>query len=251
MAAHGPMNLLAYLPSLLLAVLAWRLIQIRAYKPFPWFFSYIVYAIATDAARFLVRNHATLYFRTYWLTEAGHLILITVVLYEVFRRMALAQNRIWWLKLMFPMLILLSVGLTVIHAYNAPTQLANPVIRLIITLDLGIQVLQGLVFVVLMVLVPTVGLGWKQHALGIAGGFGVNATIMFLSTTKFSTFGTEFGFSWQWSAVVAYSIAVLIWLWFFATPDHPAKDAPIGRPITPEDLEEMQRYKEIIKRKPR
>jgi len=243
--------LLAYLPLLLLAVLAWRLIQIQAYKPFPWFFLYVVYAIAAGAGRFFVRNHAIFYFRTYWVTETGYLIISTIVLYEVFRRMGLARSRIWWLRFMFPMLVLLSAGLTTMHWYSSPSQVTDPRIAFIITLELGVQLLQGLVFVVLMILVPTVGLGWKQHALGIAGGFGVNATIMFLTTTKFSAFGTGFDFLWRWSAVVAYSIAVSIWLWFFATPDHPAKNAPIGRPITPEDLEEMQRYKEIIRRKPR
>jgi hypothetical protein len=41
---------------------------------------------------------------------------------------------------------------------------------------------------------------------------------MLLTTTKFSDFGTRFKLLWGWTSIVAYSLAVLIWIWFFSVP---------------------------------
>jgi hypothetical protein len=102
-AAHKDMTtILAYIPLGLLVVLASELIQRRAYKPFPWFSAYVGFAIVAGVARFVVRNHAGLYFHVYWDSEIGYLILSIAALYEVFRAVFRNLQHTWWFPLLFP-----------------------------------------------------------------------------------------------------------------------------------------------------
>jgi hypothetical protein len=77
---------------------------------------------------------------------------------------------------------------------------------------------QVLILVGMVSVAALFGLRWRQYPLGIATGFGLYATITLLSTIKFSDFGTSFKFLWGLSSVVAYPLAVMIWIWFFGVP---------------------------------
>jgi len=50
--------LLRYIPLGLLALLLWALVRRRAYKVYPWFFTYVAFGVAADVARLLARLSA-------------------------------------------------------------------------------------------------------------------------------------------------------------------------------------------------
>jgi hypothetical protein len=242
------MTILAYIPSGLLVVLAWELIQRRAYKPFPWFSAYVGFAIVADSARFLVRNHAGLYFHAYWDSEIGYLILSIAALYEVYRAVFRNLQHTSWFPLLFPASLVASFAVIAIHTLNSPPHFSHPVDAWFITFELGVRVFQGLLFAVLVFCVAVFGLRWRQYAFGISTGFGFYATVGLLTVSKFSDFGTKVRILVGWVLVGAYSVTVLIWIWFFRKPQKPDPPGPeITLVQARKELEEYRRFLQRIR----
>lgn len=239
------MSLLSYIPLLLLVALALELLKRKACAIFPWFFTYIIFAVVAGVLRFLVRNHSDLYFDIYWASEAGYILLSVGVLYEVFRAVFRNLAGSWWFPLIFPSLIFISVVLVVIHTWKFPPQLSDRLSAWIITSELGVRLLQGLLFVVLVICVAVFGLRWRQYAFGISAGFGLYATVVLIATSKISDFGTRFAVIWGWVEVAAYSVTVVIWLWYFRKPQKPDQPNVDDFFLRAKDLE---RYRRVIRR---
>lgn len=211
------MLFLSYLPLWLLALLLWVLLRRRAYRVSPCFFAYAAFGVAASVARFLVHNHPHPYFATYWITEAGYCLLGIVAMYEVLRDVLSDLPRAWWVHLIFPMILVTSIGLSLARTHAVPSRLAG-LLLWIVTGEIAVRSAQVLVFAGLASLVPLVGLRWHQYPFGVAAGFGLYATVMLLASAKFADSGTAFKFWWGVTSLVAYSVAVLIWIWFFWAP---------------------------------
>ena len=239
------MAILAHTPLVLETVLLWLLIRRREYTGFPWFFCYMAFGVIADVARLVVRNNSDLYFAVYWTTEAGYDLLEIAVLYEVFWAVFRNLGRIWWFRLVFPLTITFTITLAIIHSRTHPPQFSTLLRVWIVTSELAVRLLQVSVFALLVGLVSFLGLRWRQHAFGISAGFGIYATVALLATTKFSEFGTGFMFTWGVLLIVAYSIAVLIWIWFFSMPTLTEQICNAEPPLS---LQELERYKQIARR---
>ncbi len=225
-----------YIPLFLLAVLLCLMLRNRAYKVCPWFFAYVVFAVAADITRFLIHNYPRPYFATYWITEAGYDVLGILVMYELIRMVLRNLIRTRWGRLIFPAALLVGVLLSVARAHAAPPQFSG--IRYYIVVgEIAVRCVQVLVFVVTVVIVLIFGLRWRQYPFGIATGFGLYSVIALLMTMKFSDFGTRFTFLLSLTLLVAYSFAVLIWIWFFSAPQKPDPELPA---LTPETWKEYQ-----------
>jgi len=210
------MNLLLWsIPQWLLALLLFLMLRNRAYKVCPWFFSYVAFGVVAEVARFFALNHQRPYFATYWITEAGYCVLGILAMNEVFR--AVLRARIWWTYFIFPAIVIAGIGLSLAHAHAVPPQVRGPLLY-IVTGEIAVRFVQVLIFLGVGALAAFFGLRWRQYPLGIAAGFGLYSTVSLLSTTKFSDFGTRFKLLWGWTSLVAYSLAVLIWIWFFRVP---------------------------------
>jgi len=238
------MNLfLRYIPLGLLALLLFHMLRNRAYKVCPWFFAYVVFGVAAGVARFAARlayNHPGTYFATYWTTEAGYDILGILVMYELIRMVLGSMARRLWGRLMFPVSLVAGVGLSLSRAHAAPPQFSG--IRYYIVVgEIAVRCVQSIIFSLLVAMVPLLRLRWRQYAFGIATGFGGYSVVALLMTTKFSDFGTRFRFLWGWTLIVAYSLAVLIWIWFFSVPQ---KQDP--KPRAP-STEELERYQAMLR----
>jgi hypothetical protein len=219
------MNLLLwYIPLGVLALLLFLMLRSRAYKVCPWFFTYVAFTLAATVVRFAVYSYPHVYYATYWITDAGCCFLGVVVMYEVFR--AVLRARVWWTYLVFPAIVIAGIGLSLAHAYAVPPQVGG-LLLYIVTAEIAVRFVQVLIFLGLGALPSFFGLRWRQYPLGIAAGFGLYATVALLSTIKFSDFGTRFTFLWRVSSLVAYSLAVLIWIWFFRVPQ---KEEPLLDP---------------------
>jgi hypothetical protein len=228
--------LLQYIPLGLLAVLLFLMLRSRAYRVCPWFFAYVAFAVAAGVARFVVHDHPRSYFATYWITEAGYDVLGILVMYELLRMVLRNLARRWWGRLIFPASLFAGIGLSLARAHAAPPQFSG-LLYYIVVGEIAVRCVQSIIFTGLVAIVPILRLRWRQYPLGIATGFGGYSLVALLMTTKFSDFGTRFKFLWGWSLIVAYSLAVLTWIWFFSVPQKPDPELPAP---TPEELERYQ-----------
>jgi|SRR5712671_1368192 len=238
------MNIVEFIPSCLLVVLLALLVRRRVYKALPYFFAYAAFAVGADIARFVTHSHRHLYYLTYWITEACYDFLGILVMYEVLHAVLGNLTRAWWARLIFPMVLVAGIGMSLARASAVPSRLSGPEFYIVIG-EIAVRFVQVFVFAGLVTLVPVLGLRWRQYPFGVATGFGLYATIMLLTTTKFSDFGTRFKLLWGWTSLVAYSVAVLIWIWFFSVPQK--LETPIAEisALSPGDLKQ---YKDALRR---
>jgi hypothetical protein len=236
--------LLRYIPLILLAVLFRILLKRRAYKFAPYFFAYVTFGVAAGLVRFIVHDRPGIYFETYWITEAGYDILGILVMYEVVHLTAGTLVRARASQLILFTLLIIGIALSLVHSHSVPPKVDG--IRLYIVLaEIAVRFVQVLVFAGLATLVPLIGLRWRQYPFGVATGFGLYATVMLLTTIKFSDFGTRFKLLWGWTSLVAYSLAVLIWIWFFSVPQKIENPVPELSAPSPGDL---KKYKDALRR---
>jgi hypothetical protein len=243
------MNLfLRYIPLGLLTWLLWVLVRRRAYLLCPWFFAYSAFGVAAGVARFVAHNGlgASYYYLTYWTTEAGYDILGILVMYEAFRSALGTLTRIRRTHFVFIFAGVLIFGLCMALARTrTTTPHIDTIPSYILTGEIAVRFVQVVVFAGLVTLVLVLGLRWRQYSFGIATGFGLYATVMLLTTTKFSDFGTRFKLLWAWTSLVAYSVAVLIWIWFFSVPQKIESSSSTLSAPSPGDLKQ---YKDALRR---
>jgi hypothetical protein len=227
------------------AALLYVLVRKQSFRTFPWFFAYTLFTVTAGISRFLVRNDHSTYFGVYWTTQAASSLLGIAVMYEVFRSVFRNFSRLWWFPPIFPLTVLLCLALTIWRSLSVSSGFQGGVVAWIIGAELGLRLLQVAMFALLVTLVLLFGLRWRQQAFGICAGYGLHASVALLTTTKFYEFGTRFKFMWGLVSVITYSMAVLIWLWYFSVPsktEAPRADQP------PVSAQEMGRYKEIVRR---
>ena len=228
--------LLWYIPSGLLALLLFLMLRNRAYNVCPCFFAYVAFGVGADVARFVTEGHPRAYFAIYWIAEAGYCLLGILAMYELLRLVLQNLARRWWARLILPVALVVGVGLSLAHAHAAPTQFSG--LRYYIFVgEIAVRLVQALIFIGLLAAVLILGLRWRQYPLGIATGFGGYSLVALLMRLKFYDFGTKFRFMFSLTSVVAYSLAVLTWIWFFSVPQKPDPELPAP---TPEELERYQ-----------
>ena len=237
--------LLRYLPLGLLVLLLLVLLRRRAYKMCPCFFVYVAFGVGADVARFAVHDRPHPYYATYWITEAGYDLLGIIVMYEVLRMVLGNLTLAWWSRLILPAFAASGVGLSLVRAHAVPTQFGHGIAFYIFVGEIAVRFVQVFVFAGLVTFVPVLGLRWRQYSFGVATGFGLYATVALLINLKLSDFGTRFTFLWSVTSVVAYSVAVLIWIWFFSVPQKAKTSSPELSAPSPGDLKQ---YKDALRR---
>ena len=204
--------LLWYIPSGLLALLLFLMLRNRAHKVCPWFFIYVAFGVGATVARFAARSSPGIYYATYWITEAGYCLLGILSMYEVFRVIIRYLAPRWWTHLIFPGVVIAGTSLSLARAHVVPPQVNGRLYYIVIG-EIAVRFVQ--VLAVLLTLIPLFGIRRHRYALGIAAGFGLYSAVELLNMMKFADLGMRFKFWWDVISVGAYSLAVLIWIWFF------------------------------------
>jgi hypothetical protein len=233
-----------FVPLGLLILLLGLMIRKRTYKVCPWFCAYVAFAVAADLARFVALGYQRPYRLTYWITEAGYDLLGILVMYEILRAVIGNLVRARWRNLLFLAALVAGLGASILRVHDIPSRLGG-ILFYIAMGEVAVRFIQVFVFAGLVTLVPLLGLRWRQYSFGVATGFGLYATVMLLTTVKFSDFGTRFKLLWGWTSLVAYSLAVLIWIWFFSVPQKMETPSPELSAPSPGDLKE---YKDALRR---
>ena len=213
--------LLWYIPSGLLALLLFLMLRNRAYKVCPWFFIYVAFGVGATVARFAARSSPGTYYATYWITEAGYCLLGILSMYEVFRVIIRYLAPRWWTHLIFPGVVIAGTSLSLARAHVVPPQVNGRLYYIVIG-EIAVRFVQ--VLAVLLTVVPLFGVRRHRYALGVAAGFGFYSAVELLNMMKFADVGMRFKFWWDVISVGAYSLAVLIWIWFFRVPQ---EDEPL------------------------
>jgi len=240
------MYIFEFIPSFLLVVLLILLVRRRVYAELPYFFSYISFAVCADIARFLTHANTSAYYGTYWFTAAGYDVLGVLVLNEILRTVLRPLIRVWKTRLIFIALLGIGIALSFARSQAAPVQFTRRLAFFIVVGEVAVRFVQVLIFAGLATLVPLLGLRWRQYPFGVAAGFGLYATVALLITTKLSDFGTRFIFLWGVTSLVAYSVAVLIWIWFFSVPQK--TETPASTLSAPSPGELLKEYKDALRR---
>jgi hypothetical protein len=234
----------ATLPLLvvLLGLMFWR----HSVRFFPWFFIYVFYTVLAAILRFVLRNHE-IYPYVYWYSDAGSAVLGIIVMYEVFRRVSYKLISRLWVNAIFPVTVIGTLALTFLRTRAVDTDL-NTTMTWMIGGQMCARIIEVAMFLLLLVFVAVLGLRWREHQFGISAGFGIYAAFALLASTKFYEIGSKFYLVWSVISVVSYTVAVLIWLWYFRIPiavEPKSSDEP------PLSLQDLERYKDIARRVPR
>jgi hypothetical protein len=229
----------------LLVVLLGLMLQSRAYRAWPWFFSYVAFGISADVARFAAHNHPHSYFFIYWLTDAGYAVLGALAMYEILRKVRRTLAPIWWTYLIFPAVVTIGVGLSLAHVHHTPPQIRGLLLYYIVVGEIAVRFAQVLLFIGLAGFFRLSSFRWSLHVLGISAGFGLYSAVALLITIKLSDIGRRFAFSWALISLVAYCLAVLIWICAFSvSQEHepsPIKQAAVTPDQLRQDLEELSK----------
>jgi len=120
------MNLfLRYIPLGLLVLLLFLMLRNRAYEVCPWFFAHVAFGVGADVARFVVDNNPHAYKATYWITEVGYCLLGILAMYEVFRVIIRYLVPRWWIRLIFPSVVIAGSCLSLARAHVVPSPVSG------------------------------------------------------------------------------------------------------------------------------
>jgi hypothetical protein len=213
------MILVRYIPLWLLALLLWILFRKRSYRVCPFFFSYVAFGVSADVTRLVARLFLSpaIYAPTYWLTEAGYCLLGIFAMYEVVHTSLLSLPRAWRICTIIVILVA-SVLLGFARSQAHPVQYAGGFGPYVVLGEIAVRFAQVFVFAGLATLGPLIGLRLRRYSFGVSVGFGFYATVMLMATSRYADMGRPFASLWAMLSLAAYSIAVLIWIWFFWMP---------------------------------
>jgi hypothetical protein len=242
---------LGLIPPVLQTCLIFLMVRRRVYKTFPFFFTYTVFAVVAELCKFgVVREHqSTLtYFYLYWGAEAIYAILGFLAIHEVFRRVFENFNSLPWFKFLLPLVGFIMLGIAVTIPIVHPAVDTVPLLEGIYSLQIAVRCLQLGVFFLIFVLARVFDLDYRQYAFGIAVGFGIAATGILLGTLVRTGFGLKFLIFFQYFPIVAYCIAVTVWLASFIRPEPDDPFRNFRHLFTPElFVEQLQRYKQEVR----
>jgi hypothetical protein len=241
----GDLILYLALPIVLQSVLLFLLVRKGVSRTYPWFVVYTVFSVAATIARLATLQRSSLYFYVYWCGEIVYAGLALMSLFEVFRSMFRNYFRFWWFRPLFPLVVLTTIAVAVLHTVAArnPAQ-DQPITVAALGITFGVRLVQGTCFVCLWFLVWLTGARWRQPGLGIVTGFGLYASYVLVASLLRSEIGTKLNDLIIWGVPLAYIFTLLFWLWFFASEQfrEPERQGP---PMSRDDL---ARHAEVVRR---
>lgn len=229
----------------LLVVLLWR----QLYRRFPWFFGYVLSSLLETVALFFLRNRTSAYFKVYWISDTATTLLLFLALQEVFRSIFQRFYRMTWFKFIFPAIGVLLVIIAVVSALSHPSTVEDRLTKIILTAEVGLGFLQLGLFLFFFVAVRFFRVRWQQYAFGIAFGFGVSASGSLIAFLLRSEFGTKFHTMFRIAVPLSYTLALVVWLITFLTPEpaYPLQGKVLA--LTPEEmLAEIKQYSSTVKK---
>jgi hypothetical protein len=227
------------------------LVRRRAYKSFPFFFTYTVFAVVAELCKFTVAQysqHPMQYFYLYWGAETIYAALGFLAIHEVFRRVFENFKSLPWFKFLLPIVGLGMLAISVLISTVHRAVETAPFLEGIYSLQIAVRCLQIGVFFLIFLLARVFNLDYRQYSFGIAAGFGIAAAGILLGTLVRTGLGLKSLMFFQYVPVVAYCMAVAVWLASFlrVEPEDPFRD--FRHLFTPElFVGRLARYKQDVR----
>lgn len=218
-------------------------------KLFPAFFAAISLSVIGTITTVAVRNNAYVYLRAFWIIEALYVVLAFLALLEIFKFVFAGFYHIPWFRFLFPTIGIIMVCTAVIRSLLKPPAQASRAFTVIIFMELAVRFLQIGILFLFFALVQFFHMRWKQRPFGIALGFGISAAGFLVVFLLRSEFGTKLDYVVRIAPPIAYTLAVVVWLLTFISPEpsHPLQGPTPA--LTPEEmLAEVRQYSSTVKK---
>jgi hypothetical protein len=238
-------------PPFLQSWIAILMLRRGTHKSYRFFFSYTVFAIAAELAKFLLSESGKNTWLSFWVAwgcEGIYAILGFLAIYEVFGHVFENFCHLKWFKYLLPITAAIMLGIAVLIALIHPAVDTEPLLEGIFALQVAVRCLQLGVFFLIFLLARIFDLDYRQYAFGIAAGFGIAVAGILLGTLVRTGLGLKFLMYFTYVPSVAYCMAVTVWLVSFvrAEPEDPFRD--FRRVFTPElFLGWLEKYKQDVR----
>jgi hypothetical protein len=205
-------QILWFTPPLLYAVMSVSMVRRGVHREVPWFFAYTLFDGGQSVFAWFLRENMAVYFYFYWIMEVVGIILGFVIIYEVFRKIVVRYERVQ--RVGFALYRWFAVGLLTVGAVTvaiAPEMNRDALFDGIMTLQVGVRIIQTGLLVFLFAFASYLGLSWRNCSFGVALGFGFLAIVELVLATVRSNVGPEFTPIYAVLKPIAFNITVLVW----------------------------------------
>src|SRR5438270_5570605 len=183
-----------------------------AWRRFPWFFAYGIYAVLGLAARLAASSSRRLYFYTYWYTDPGFLLLGIAALHEVFRQVFAGFYLLRWFRWLYYGGITIIVLIAVINSVvNRPVHV-YPIFGIILGVGIAVNCIQAAIFALFYFLAKVLDVEFRRYTFGIVLGFGISSIGTLIPFVLRSIFGTKLENFVVYAPSVAYFVSLAVWL---------------------------------------
>jgi hypothetical protein len=188
------------------------LVRRRAYQVSPIFVAYIIYSVVSTTVQWVCLSDQQLYFKAYWLTEVGDVILAVAATCEGFISTFRGFFALAWFRWVLPLLAALVAIYATWKAIMHPPVLNSPLVAIVVGVEIFLRYLIAGVFITYLIgrrvwKVPT--LRFQYNTLL---GFFLSSCGMLFAAMLRSEFGTRFRLTMDWAQPVGYSVALFVWL---------------------------------------
>ena len=244
--------ILGLVPPVLQTCLAVPLLRRRAYRVFPSFVAYTLFAVCAEVCKLTLiltsQQNSLQYFYVYWGAEAIYAVLGFLAIYEVFGHVFENFNSVRWFRLLLPITGAIMLAISILIPVLHPAVETQPLEESIFSLQIAVRCLQLGVFVLIFWLARFFDLDYRQYAFGIAAGFGIAAAGILLGTLVRTGLGLKFIIFFEYIPSVSYCVAVTVWLASFVRPEPEDPFRDFRALFTPEAfLAQLQKYTQDVK----
>jgi hypothetical protein len=208
----SPANIVLGLQFVTAIALICLLAKRRAFLVSPIFMAYIIYSVISTAVQWVCLPDQQLYFKAYWLTEAGDIILAVAATCESFISTFRGFFALSWFRWVLPLL----AGLVAIYAtWKAimhPPVLNSPLVAIVVGVEIFLRYFIAGVFITHLIGRRIWRVSILRFQYNILLGFFLSSCGMLFAAMLRSEFGTEFRLAMEWAQPVAYSAALFVWL---------------------------------------
>src|SRR6266404_5874741 len=142
---------------------------------FPVFFTYGLYTVGVAIARLISIGNYHIYFYIFWWTDSVLLVLGLAALHETFRWVYEGFYAFWWFRLIYFGTIILALIVTVKNAIVNPPVQAHPVIGLILSIGIAVNLLQAGIVALFGTLARPLAVEHRRYPFGIVAGFAASS----------------------------------------------------------------------------
>jgi hypothetical protein len=198
----------------------------KLHKVFPVFFTYLISQILIFSILFPIYQlgDSQVFFYVYWSCAVISLAIGFKVIHEIFLDIFRPYHTLKDLgSVLFQWAALVMLLVAGVVAAASPVAAQGPLVQAVLTVQRCVRVTQCGLILFLLVFSKYLGVTWRQHSFGIALGFGSFASAELTLLALFAS-GHVSQSTLNLFNMVAYNVAVLIWL-VYAWIKSPPRDS--------------------------